>query len=283
MGTRRKGRAGWLAAISTAGLLLAGAMSAQAALIPVPESDWVDFRSTDDNRDGLTSTLVATDGWSGEGNDGFKISWNIFFDDNEELYTYSYTFSAADDGALGKGLSHWIFGVSPEFVVNEQTLQEFLYEDDSGSTAEVDSNVPKMYEGTNDSGSNPYLGSEGDGELFGIKWNTDGDDATGPITVSWESTILPIWGSFYAKDGKEGQGPNGIWATAENIGLDNGFQYPADEPFNKFHFIPIMDTNDDPPPPPAQVPVPAPLALIGLGLLAMGTFGRRRPADVAAR
>ena len=166
------------------------------------------------------------------------LSWTVWLDAPGENWHYCYDFDTTAKG----GLSHLMIEVSPEFV-----------EDDV-----VNASAPfelRTYSPDDDGGSSWGL----PGDIYGIKF-TGNSQTTDQIC--FESPRAPVWGDFYAKDGKAGGDRNAAWNTGF---LDAD---PLDAPSDgslAFHILrPDTETG------PLEEPVPEPvgLGLIGLALLA---------------
>lgn len=205
--------------------------------ILVDSSNLIGLRSTP-----ISLGLVASDGWTQE-NGGFKISWNISQVGDD--WSYSYTFTKTDGSQLTKNVSHWILEVSP--IITAENVYGYIF--NTNFTLEG----PEIW---TESQSNPYMPEE----IYGIKLDT------GLTIYTFMSTQAPIWGDFYAKDGKQSD----IWATAWNTGIGTD---PIGSPFT--NWIPVLDTTNgggggqD-------VPEPGTLLLLGSGLIGLAFYGRRK-------
>lgn len=193
------------------------------------------------------SPVAITTTW----NDGFKISWEISNVGGSFPFHYVYIISNSGGESLSKGLSHFILEVSTSFT-----------EDDiSGiSSFELDTYSP------DDTGnSNPNLPAN----IFGIKVLDNAGN--GPVTLDFYSTRAPIWGDFYAKDGKDSVGTGGnrveFWVTAWNAGFGTD---PTSSTTNFTNWIPTPDTVGTP------VPEPGTMLLLGSGLIGLAGWGRKK-------
>ena len=201
------------------GLLLIFAIPGYAEYITVDESYYVGSRSL------ATGGITAGGAWA-TGNP--TITWNISIEDSGQYagwVKYSYTWNVTDGG----NLSHIIFEISD----NEDTV-----------AADFSSGLVDYYDLNN---SNPDMPTG----FRGIKFDSPG------TAITFYSKHLPMWGDFYAKDGKVG----GTWNTAWNNGIGTD---PTGDPFT--NWIPVPDTK--------TVPIPSAAWLLGAGLV--GLVGIRR-------
>lgn len=126
----------------------------------------------------LGGTLSATDGWIAHDGEDTTLVWEIT--DQGGYYEYKYTFSNAS--GLAAQLSHITIQVSLDFDVEKEIDFENL------TSYPLDSDDPKPYD-------NPY-GSD----FFGIKFETN--SAGDPVVLKFNSMREPMWGNFFAKDGR---------------------------------------------------------------------------------
>jgi len=226
-------------------------VSASAVDVAVGPAYYSGYRST-------PTDVVATDGWTAP-NGGFRVWWDIAPPSTgDSWWSYAYTFtsdtlktgivtpqSPSDYEPLVKAISHWIVELSP--IITVANLSEYIR------------NVSVTYEGPDtwsESPSNPYMPDS----FYGIKL-----DQTS-YSYSFESTQIPVWGNFYAKDGKQ----EGIDATAYNAGL----VLPGVAPTAPYaSWVPRPDTVSGGPP---VIPEPGTLSLLGLGLAGLAALRRRR-------
>ena len=187
------------------------------------------------------ATLIATDGWAGGGG---TLLWTVDNTTNSGYWTYNYTFTVAR-----KGISHVIIEVSENFGKN----------DIISASSGIDPDAPKTYTPV-DGNSNPNMPSN----LFGIKWNT-------PASVenlSFQWTIVtdraPMWGDFYAKDGKDNQ--IDVYAYNINFGQSTNASLGGG---NAGGWALVPDTT-------TAVPEPATMFLLGSGLIGLAGFARKK-------
>ncbi len=183
------------------------------------------------NSSGDPVGLDGTGQWVGEGT---SLTWNITRTDDVTHYCYTL------DYVMGS-LSHFILEVS----------ENFTYDDISNVT--VDGVPWTTYEIDTFSSSNPS-NPEMPNPLYAIKFD---DLSEGTHTICFDSARLPMEGSAYGKDGKAGNGGNGVSNAVWNSGL-------ADPENGAMLLVP--DTT----------PEPGALLLVTLG--GIGLLRRRRRA-----
>lgn len=172
-----------------------------------------------------------------------SMTWNVT-KNPDQSYRYEYDFICT-----GRDVSHFIIETSDNF-----TADDIL----EGSLIVYAGTLGDMYIQLHEpSAGNPDM----PGDIYGIKF----DDVSGRrVHFSFDSWRIPVWGDFYAKDGKAG---------GENVVAWNaGFSLP--DPLD-----PARDGTIDYKILRPDTVVPEPSALLGLGTLltgAAGMFVRRR-------
>jgi hypothetical protein len=179
--------------------------------------------------------VMSFDSWTAaEG--GFRISWNISFSGG--LWHYTYTLTNLDGTLLDKELSHWILEVSANFTAANIFNSSHAFE-------------LKTYSGADP--SNPNL----PGSIYGLKF-----EGTGP-TFSFDSDRAPMWGDFYAIDGKNTDPPPSAYNTG--FGTD-----PTAGTTNFTPWIAVPNTTT------TAIPEPTSVLLVGTGLSFLLLWSRRR-------
>lgn len=219
---------------AVAAAVLAAASAAHAGSVLVGQSNWSGTRTTADG-------IVGLSGWS-HANGGLSISWNITY--NAGVFTYKYTFANADGSPLSKSVSHFNIETSSTFT-DANVLD--------GSDGDIEG--PKTHTGA----GNPDM----PGNLYGIKFDFGGSNPTYTLVTD----RAPIWGDFYAKDGKT----NGKDNVAYNVGFGTD---PTALTTDFTNWVATPDTlTYDPNDPGTPVPLPS-AALAGMAML--GVMGLRR-------
>ena len=139
--------------------------------------------------------------WAG---DGTSLEYTVYFDDLSETWKYTYVWSADR-----KSLSHIIFSLT-----ESGDLGAFDYDNLLGGT---EGGEIKYY---GESNSNPYLPSDLYGDMYGIKFDTYDDSLSASFEIVTDRG--PMWGDFYAKDGKEmvatdGQSSNPAYERLQSV------------------------------------------------------------------
>jgi hypothetical protein len=183
--------------------------------------------------------LSATTGLASGGNwtTPTFIAWDIALNNSGTGYRYTYTF----DGSGAPGVSHFIVGLSNScttFTTTARTgANECIWNLDATGLNEI-GNFGQT------GGSNPGI----PGSMYGIKFNTGAD----PITITFESSRIPMWQNFYAKGGSDS------YVYNKGFGSTTSPNY----------FIAGVDSRD--------VPEPGFYGLLSLGVAGLWAAYRRR-------
>jgi hypothetical protein len=200
-----------------------------------------------------TSAAGGATGTKDWANGGFNIAWDISFDEDTELWTYIYHVTTDR-----KEVSHLLLEVT-------QGDGGVLIGDDSSPVDEIKTFNPG-------DPSNPLLPNK----LYAAKLDFGSTDTIYTIVTD----RAPVYGVFYAKDGKSG----GIDVVAYANALKES-DYKTDEALTINDFIvrpngkhgPETDPGGDPDPPTNAVPEPmtASLAAVAAASLLLATRRRR--------
>ncbi len=171
----------------------------------------------------------------------YNISWDITYDLNASLWHYKYNLSVAQ-----KDISHFILELSDTAQYDDIT-NVFI----NGSTAVVDG--PQVWtKAGNQTMPNTF---------YGIKFDEGGSAAS----YSFDTTLDPVWGNYYAKGGVD----NGNLINAYNNALDvNNFDSD-----NKLDFI--VRPNGGSSPPVVPEPISSTLFIVGGATLGFRRFRKK--------
>ncbi len=176
--------------------------------------------------------LTATGSWNSTGT---ILTWTVTRNPDNQTWHYLYTYEVE-----AKALSNIIFQVSNTF-----TMEDFVDGSLTGAGAFSLHNFSGLY-------GLP-------GNIYGLKFEALADGTS--WTIAFDTRRSPMWGNFYAKDGKE-QTPQALiydYAYNSDFGpLTNAQRYDNDFVGD---FVSVPDT---------RVPVPA---AVLLGLLGLGAAG----------
>ena len=259
-----------LTAVLALGFLAFQPFGAYADVVPIPPPPipvdpvyWEASRSTPD-----TSGIIAADGWT-QANGGFLITWTIT--SQSDHWEYTYTISNNDTSKTrptDPELSHWILEVSPESDDELGPLiipgsASFTYQ--GPQTWTQDASPDPTDPGHNNGNSNLPVDLYGIRILFSASRPDDDPDS---YVFSFWSARQPVWGDFYAKDGKH----DDILAVAWNSDILT--EPTLGGPFTGY--IPVPDTT----PGGGGGPIPEPSSLLLLILGGCGVLAsrlRRKP------
>lgn len=222
-------------------LIIPSALATPVYNTPVDPAYWSGTASVRSIGTGLTGTGP----WGQTNPPGFTISWNIV-PQPAGFLLYEYTFSWTS-----KDISHAIIELSNDCLAGASPCVW-------GFVPDVNSGDIRWYDPDDPGKSNPNLPAP----IYGVKVNFN-DLTSNPAVFSFYSDREPVWGNFYAKDGKD----DGVDVTVWNIGLDP--EYANSDQI--IHFIARPDTA-----PQYIIPEPGTMVLMGLGLLALGLWRRKR-------
>lgn len=216
-----------------------------AADVLVDPSSWNSSRTT-----GTNGGIQAAEKWSGSGNNGFKISWNITL--NGGLFHYVYSITDSKNGDLARNLSHIIIQFSQTFTPND-----FL----NSAGKPVAGIELKNYSSTLQGNSNPSM----PGVLYGISF----PGSSGKLTIDFYTNRAPVWGSFYAKGGNS--------AVAWNTGFTSSSTGPGANIRNFSNWIARPDSaiaNS------VAIPEPMTMTIMGTSLAAIYVARRKMKKQI---
>jgi hypothetical protein len=184
--------------------------------------------------------MVATGGWQ---NTGTRLSWTVTHR-GDYTWDYVYTWSTTK-----RDLSHIIIEVSSDF-----TAADMLSWSSSHSTENNAFEGPKWH------------AQHSPAPIFGIKWDLAVNTRT--FTLSLHTTRAPMWGDFFAKDGKN------TYAWNSGFGFDKNNPHAvgdghAGEWVNNTYRAWVLVPN-------TIIPEPGTVFLLGGGLLILALYARRR-------
>jgi len=188
-----------------------------------------------------SSGVDATQQWD---NSGFTIGWNIEQDLTTLLWTYTYTVTCDT-----KEISHLILEVT-----------------DDGEDFNIYGGTSTPYEGpdTWDVGpSNPLMPNP----IYGVKFDFGGDE----VTYSLVTDRAPVYGVFYAKNGKDKGDDVLAWSNALNYGdykTNEGDLTITDFIARPNGYNGYID--------PQAIPEPATMLLLGSGVIGFAVSGKKR-------
>jgi len=245
--------------------------AASAASVDVTAENLTGFRSTPEG-----SGLYAQDGWTEE-NGGFRIAWVICQDVDSGNWTYKYTMSsntASTDPLDVDGLANLVKEVSHMDLEVSASFVELDFISTSGAiTFRLQDPEATFFE---DHG-HPGLPAEFVNAIS-IEDFTFGSGDPWIIEIVTPEERNPVWGDFYAKDGKV----DGVDAIAYSTGFGTDPTAGNSDDFSNFTAWIPTPNGDTGGGVIIFVPEPASFTVWGLGLLGMVTYRRRQRRREAA-
>lgn len=213
-----------------------------------------------------TGSITSGDGLFGTGpwSSNADLSWTVTPPNQpSDFWKYEYTFTVPS-----KGISH---------VIIEATSDDPTTQDNEAFTS---SNIKdgttlgraiNTYSSEDQGNSNPGMLSS----LYGIKWDTP-DTQNEILLFSWVlmTDRAPMWGDFYAKDGKENQGQVQVDVYAYNVKFGQDTNDLIGDG-NAGGWVLVPDTNGGGG---SEIPIPEPatMLLLGSGLIGLAGYARRK-------
>jgi serine/threonine protein kinase len=172
---------------------------------------------------------ATVDDWD---NGGFTVEWTISEEEGEWTYVYSIT-------ATVKAISHFVLEVSDDGKPFNTFVGTDAFEG------------PETWSQTK---SNPSMPND----IYGVKFDFGGNQVNYTIVTD----RAPVYGVFYAKDGKDDDSKDSVeaWSNALNFA-----EYKTTDTLTSTDFVVR---------PNGIVPIPTTLLLLGSGLI--GVIGLRR-------
>lgn len=157
------------------------------------------------------------------------LGWTVTLLPNQ-VWRYDYTFMVSDGSMQPKDISHVLIEASPNF-----TMADILDTNWEPGKVEV-----QMW---NPGAGNPMM----PGSMYGIKFDSvtsyPGQSSGTVWYMSLETTRIPVWGDFYAKDGKGDAGTTEVAAWNSSFLLDDPTDPASNGSINNKILRP--DTDDD--------------------------------------
>ena len=175
------------------------------------------------------------------------MSWKVDDETNPGSWTYAYNFLVTE-----KDISHIMIEVSEDFT--KDNITEISSPASVDGYFDEDDPTPRLYTAAN---GNPGMLDAG---LFGIKWDN-------LVTKSYDfwivSNRVPMWGDFYAKDGKVDG--NDVYAYNTGFGTETT---AAIGDGNAGGWVLVPDTH--------EVPIPPTIFLFGCSLIGLAVVRRKK-------